>query len=156
MERSGAFGAAAGHAQLELGSSKGSGQLAIEGLDAKGRQAADVAAGLAEEVWVVVDDGAAGVQQFVAPDPIAQVHSAQDAGLSQVRENPPDRGLVVGALGQGAHHLFVGEGSRGFVQDHEHPDAGARGAKSSSSDELADLLSDMVEVLGQAGLREPA
>ena len=141
---------------MELGALKGGGQLAIEGLDAKRRQTTDLSAFFAEEVRVVVNDGTAGIEELVAPNPVPQVHSSEQAGFREVSQNSPDGRLVVGAFRQGPHHLLVGEWAGRLVEDDQDGDASTGGTQSMPADERAHFVLNVFEVLGQAGLRGPA
>lgn len=94
----------------------------------QGRKAADIAAGLAQEVCVVCGDRM-GTQQLVAPDAITKVHSAKDPLFREVGEDAPHGGLVLAAF-ELLHELFVGERTAVFLQAQQHGDSNRGGPQS--------------------------
>lgn len=128
------------------------GQRAILGADLQGGQAPDVPTLLTEEVRVVVGEGLARVPKLVSPDSVAEVHAPQDATVGQVRQNAPDRCLVVD-VGQLRHDLFVGHGALPLVERDQHRDSRGGGSQSSLPEQGAHLALNLFEIARQLTLR---
>lgn len=88
---------------------------------------------------MVVGQRSAFVEQFVTPDAIAEIHTAQKTNLREVGQNAPYGGFVMSRGPKLLHELLMGHGAAVLMKHNQHGDSRRSPPKAMRPKELSYL-----------------